>query len=349
MKRFIKNSKEWHYFLIRKKYQEKRQKVKWKTKKENKKQKKKYYDFVVKKHTAAEFIQLKAPDNFSFINNTNEVLNYFSKAKKIFQGRENVDFDISDVSNLTSDTIALLVANVKNPKFIKTGSSRGNAPKKDDLRKLFTESGFAEHISLSSGFKKSQPGNLLHKEVDRKVAPDMAVRACTTGLEYVFKVPALDPSLCDIRSCLYEILSECMANTHNHAALTKQGECRWWMYAYNNPTTGSTSYTFIDLGVGIFKSAHIEKYKKLFNFIGLYSNIKLVNDLLEGKIHSRIEKDRELRGKGMPQIVKHSKNPFLKSFYIITNDVKIDLKNGLSESLSENFEGTFLHWELTNK
>ena len=148
---------------------------------------------------------------------------------------------------------------------------------------------------------------------------------------------------------LYEILIECMSNTHNHANLNKQGECRWWLYVYNNPITNSTSYSFVDLGVGIFKSAHTKNYiTKIFKVTGLQKNIDLVDDLLAGKIHSRIEKDRELRGKGIPQIVKHSKNTWFKSFYIITNDVKIDLSIGSRESLDYSFDGTFLHWELIN-
>ncbi len=347
MEKFIKGSTAWTHFLRRQKYQEKRHTVKWKRRKRNKKIEKHRYVIKVREHKIAPYIDHKAPDNFSCINNTNEVLNYFSEAKRIYYKKQNVNFDISNVSQLTPDTIALLVASIKSPSFTSTGNSKGNEPKKEDFKKLFSESGFYEHVTQATGFKKSQPGNLLHKEVSQKVAPDIAKNACITGLQHVFQESTPSSSLCDIHSSLYEILLECMANTHNHANLSKQGECRWWLYVYNNPKTNSTLYTFIDLGVGIFKSAHTKNYiKKIFKKTGLYQNIKLVDDLLAGKIHSRIEKDRELRGKGIPQIVKHSKNSWFKSFYIITNNVKIDLTNGINEPLEHDFEGTLLHWEL---
>lgn len=342
MKKFTKNSTAWRLFLIRKRYQEKRHRAKWKNRKKNKKRDKKHHILTVKKHKSAPYVDHVAPENFSFINNTNEVLDYFDKAKKIFYGKENVNFDIANVSKLTPDTIALLVASLNNPKFVKTGNSRGNAPKAEDLHKIFTESGFGEHIAQSTGFKKSQPGNLLHKEVNQKVVPRMAKNACLIGLEHVFNNS-------NIFSPLYEILIECMSNTHNHASLHMQGECKWWLYVYNNPKTKTTSYSFIDLGVGIFKSVYIKKYLQILKITGIYQNADLIDDLLAGKIHSRIEKDRELRGKGIPQIVRHSKESCFKSFYIITNNVKIDLTNSVKETLKYNFEGTFLHWELINK
>lgn len=349
MKRFTKNSTAWTLFLIQKRYQEKRHTAKWKNRKKNKRDVKHRHIVAVRKHQVAPYVDHKAPDNFSFINNTNEVLKYFSDAKKIFHKQQNVNFDISDVSQMTPDAVALLVASIKNVKFTSTGNSKGNEPKKDDLKKIFSESGFYEHVTQAVGFKKSQPGNLLHKEVAQKVVERIARNACIIGMENVFKKSEPDGQSYDTYSSLYEILIECMANTHNHANLNKQGECRWWLYVYNNPVTSSTSYTFIDLGVGIFKSAHTRNYvTKLLKVTGLYPNINLVDDLLAGKIHSRIEKDRELRGKGIPQIVGHSKDAWFKSFYIITNNVKIDLTNGLNESLDYDFEGTFLHWELVN-
>jgi len=347
MKKFVKGSIAWTYFLIRKRYQEKRHKARWKDRKSNKRGIKRQYIRDVEIHKAAPFILHKAPNNFSFIDNTNEVLKYFNEAKEIFRRKENVNFDISDVSNLTPDTVALLVSSVNSNKFVRTGSSKGNAPKKESLRKLFTESGFGEYISKSNGFKKSQSGNLLHKEVAQKVVPTIAKEACIVGLNYVFGQSSPSPKLYEVYSPLYETLLESMANTHNHADLNKQGECRWWLYVYNDPVSKTTSFSFIDLGVGIFRSVYTKKYiEKILKASGLKKNIDLVDDLLAGKINSRIEKDRELRGKGIPQIVHHSKSPYFKSFYIITNDVKINLTKNERESLEFSFDGTFLHWEL---
>ena len=37
----------------------------------------------------------------SFIDNTNEVLEYFNQAKSFFRDKEKVDFDIKEITNLT--------------------------------------------------------------------------------------------------------------------------------------------------------------------------------------------------------------------------------------------------------
>ncbi len=117
---------------------------------------------------------------------------------------------------------------------------------------------------------------------------------------------------------------------------------------YNEPEKAITSYSFLDLGVGIFESVVVKNYLKRIRGTILYPNINLVDDLLKGKIPSRMEEDKEIRGKGIPQIVRHSQSDHFKSFYIIANDVKIDLKNQSKEQLNFNLNGTFLYWELQN-
>ena len=56
-----------------------------------------------------------------------------------------------------------------------------------------------------------------------------------------------------------------------------------------------------------------------------------------------------IRGKGIPQIVDNARAECFKSFYIITNDVKINLKTQHKEQLRYPLKGTLLYWELQNK
>jgi hypothetical protein len=255
--------------------------------------------------------------------------------------RENIIFDIANVDVLTADTIALLVASIKDIDFTHGSNYSGNAPTKPDLLKLFTESGFYSHVRTNGLFALGEE-NLLHKEVNQKVVPEVAKNAALVGIRHVFKNDKpFDP--------LYEILIECMSNTNNHANLETQGKCNWWLYVYSDPNKRITSYSFLDLGVGIFESAVVQSYlKNLFRNTPFYKNISLVDDLLAGEIQSRIGKDNEIRGKGIPQIVEHADSKHFKAFYIIANDVKIDLKTKSREQLKHKLNGTFLYWELQN-
>jgi len=285
------------------------------------------------------FKVLLAPSNFSFIDNTNKVLEYLKESEKHFRQNRGVIFDKSHVSHLTSDAIALFIAflNGKN-KF------KGNEPDNPILKRLFQESGFYDFVKTKKSYqsKTNSSGNLLHRESNSIVVPEVAGEAVMRGIRHTdLTYKDTDP--------VYDILIECMQNTNNHASLNNYGNCNWWLYVYNDPNEKITKYSFVDLGVGIFSSlvanGLLNKVLKKFNYL---KNIEMVDDLLSGKIQSRIDEDNEIRGKGIPQIVDYAKTDYFKRFFIIANDVKIDVKTGEKWQLDFSMKGTFLYWELQN-
>ena len=336
-----KNEKLLKRRLAQIRYSAKRHTKKWKNRKKARKRGAQRAILQSRRQKTKPPIILPAPRSFSFVEKTNDVLRYFDEAEKKLKSGENITIDISDVDVLTSDTIALMIASIKDVDFCHGSIITGNAPKKPNLLKLFNESGFYEHV-LTRGYFVTSKENLLHKEVNRKVVSEVAKSASLTGIRHVFgNEKPFEP--------LYEILIECMSNTNNHAIPHDRGKCNWWLYVYSEPNKKITSYSFVDLGVGIFKSTVVQQgLKNMFKGTILYKNINLVDDLLAGKLQSRIDEDKEIRGKGIPQIVEHSKSANFKSFYIITNDVKINLKTGNKEQLAYSLNGTFLHWELQN-
>lgn len=282
---------------------------------------------------------LPAPSNFSFIDNTEEVLTYLKDSEKYFNQKRGVNFDKSNVETMTSDAIALFIAFISGKhKF------RGNAPRKPNLKKLFEESGFYDFVgtkSINKG-KGNNEFNMLHRESNNIVEPEIAGEAVYRGIKHTnLSMNDTDP--------VYDTLIECMQNTNNHASLNKYGNCNWWLYVYNDPDEKITKYSFVDLGVGIFSSLIANGLvKKFFKSINTLPNIKLVDDLLNGKIQSRIDEDNQIRGKGIPQIVEYAKTDYFRRFFIIANDVKIDVKSSEKWQLNTNINGTFLYWELQN-
>ena len=231
------------------------------------------------------YVELEVPKNFSFIDNTNEILEYFIKCKSLLHNKEKVQCDLSHITALSSDAIALLAACANDESFLgKRGRIRGNAPADPELLRLFIESGFYNHVKATKVLKSAHKSdtNLFHQESNYQVQSDIAKNACILGTKHVFGSNKPFPDL-------YEMLIEAMSNTNNHASNNSNAnQFKWWLYTYNAPN-GHTMYTFIDLGVGIFDSIPVQLFKKIKKVIGLENNTDLVPDLLDGKIITQMD------------------------------------------------------------
>lgn len=331
------SSAKWKRHLLRRSiYENKRHTKAWVDyKKKRKKERGLFVNF--SSYTPSSFfLPVKAPFDFSIINNPDESLRFFKKAEKQLHDKTKTLLDLSQIKTLTPDAITLLVANVKSTEFHHRTIIKGNAPYDPDLRKLFVQSGFYDHV------KSDMPKNvansyLLHKRTFNKVEPDIAKEACMIGINHTFE----NQTICEP---LYEILIECMSNTNNHADLNSKGIYDWWLFVYREPYTKVTSYTFLDLGVGIFESLPVLFYKKVLLNTKILSNINLVDDLTSGKIKSRT--DQPERGRGLPQIFTNAQFPSIKNFKLISNDVFADFSTNYKRKLNKSFSGTLYYWEL---
>lgn len=76
----------------------------------------------------------------------------------------------------------------------------------------------------------------------------------------------------------------------------------------------------------VYLIVSLYRYLKNQESYRLGNNTDLVPDLLDGKIKSREKVDNKIRGKGIPQIAVNSNSQYFARAYIISNDVKINLK-----------------------
>jgi hypothetical protein len=283
-----------------------------------------------------QIVNIPAPQDFSFIGNTEKTLEYFETAKQQLKKGFSVNFDISEIKTLTTDTIALQIAKIKNDKFRSNNAIYGNAPNDQDLKELFLQSGFYSYVQSKTP-RKSVGNKLIHKITENKVEPKIAKEACISGLMHTFGNDEIfDP--------LYDILIEVMQNTNNHAGETR-GKYDWWLHVYNDPLSQTSKYTFLDLGVGIFESLPVKSFKrKIGEALRLSHNSDLVKPLFNGEIKSRTRKPE--RGKGIPQVYQSSQHPAFKRFYLVSNNVLVDMKNMKINKLNNNFSGTLFYWEL---
>jgi hypothetical protein len=279
-----------------------------------------------------------APKNFSLVENTEDVLSYFKTAREFLYEGYPIRFDISEIDELTTDAIALQIARIKDANFHKNKGILGNAPNNPKLRELFLQSGFYNYVQTNGLKPQIRDTTLIHKITDNKVEPLIAKEACLSGLRHTFgNEEIFDP--------LYDIIIEIMQNTNNHAG-DERGKYDWWLHIYNDPNSKSSKYTFLDLGVGIFESlpARTFKEKTLAEKLGLSHNVDLVEPLFNGEIKSRT--GRPERGKGIPQVYESSKDKSFSKFFLVTNDVFVNLKTLETKKLKNSFSGTLFYWEL---
>ncbi len=182
---------------------------------------------------------------------------------------------------------------------------------------------------------------LLHKITNNRVENGIARDMAKVGSEYVFGEGH------KVRE-VFEILIECMANTNNHASGDGDDIYDWWLVVNSSESSRKVNYTILDLGVGVFESSPMKRYKKDITqkvVKAITHNSFWVSDLLAGKIKSRT--GLEQRGKGIPRIHKRSQSDKIKSPILVSNDVFVDLKTGEGRRLDSNFSGTLVHFELS--
>ncbi|MDI1293147.1 MAG: hypothetical protein PSV18_10435 [Methylobacter sp.] len=290
-------------------------------------------------NTSPPVIPIKAPDDFSLINNTEATIRYFNSAQAELKKHNRILFDISHIKTLTTDAIAVQIAKIKDTSFHKNNGILGNGPNDKNLNKLFLQSGFYDYVNTNGQKPINNKKLLIHEITNNRVEPDIAKNACLLGLKHTFGNEYIfEP--------LYDILIEVMQNTNNHAGNTR-GIYDWWLHVYNHEDSSKTSYTFLDLGVGIFESLPVQSYKRDFlELLGLSSNLDLVPKLFAGEIKSRTA--RPERGKGIPQVFECAQDKTFDKFILISNDIYADLKNKIYKRMSADFIGTLYYWEIAN-
>lgn len=277
---------------------------------------------------------IKAPAKFSLIHHPDDVLAFFQLAKKYIDKKVEVMLDFSTIEMVTSDAIALLLAKVSNPRYTNGVRVYGNRPENSTLDEIFKASGFYKIVGMD---KTVSEYGVIHTKRNTIVDREIAVEARILAAKKTYN--------CDTKlKPLYRTLIECMANTKKHAKGKSVQDETWWLAVFNNNETKVTSFSFIDTGIGIFKSAKIQAFTRFAVKLGLKSNIEILKDLLAGKIQSST--GLRHRGKGIPKIYNDFKDSHLHKLHIISNDVYANLHDGIFLELKHPLNGTFYYWEI---
>ena len=159
----------------------------------------------------------------------------------------------------------------------------------------------------------------------------------------------------EARRCqgIQETLLELMHNTHDHAGEQK-GEKHWWLSVEHDVQNKEVIFSFIDFGVGIFRSLEnkgpeeplygaMEYIKKLFPLAK--SQPQKLQLILEGKVHLT-QTNEYYRGKGLAKIYSLYQRNMISSLSIISNNASYNADRGDYHVVSKEFMGTFVSFKM---
>jgi hypothetical protein len=262
---------------------------------------------------------------------------------KILSKTRNVFVDLSGVTHLTPDAIAALLATIHDRK-IGRGHISGNTPKDDKLRTVLDSSGFREYVRSNTDeayrvpagkvSKRSKDSrDILNEHFDQTVATQLI----SFAVSKLRGAPGLHrPS--------YRVFAEAMLNTLNHASANTETREFWWSSVFHDDARNRACFSFIDQGVGIFKSHRLGVLLRVFRSVGATTNAQVLERLLQGHVPSSTKVPG--RGNGLPGMYSHCIARRIRRLVIISNDAYADVESGVYKPLKTPFAGTILYWEI---
>jgi hypothetical protein len=277
-------------------------------------------------------IELIAPNNFSFVGNPDETLRFLNDVNSLSQ-KYNLMLQVDGVTKITTDAIAALIASIHS---IPDGTViRGSFPRDAACREVLIQSGFFSHVRSTQTIPPIWHGQILQKK-SNTVHPEIARELIRSGTSAMFGSYGRSPHT-------YRALIECMNNTHNHASRQKQEKETWWATVYADLKRKRLCYTFVDTGVGIFRSVRLGVIRNAYKLLRLRTDADILRDILNGNVESST--GLTYRGKGLPSMNALFRSGRLKSFVIISNDVYADVGQDDFRIMDTSFKGTLIYWE----
>lgn len=282
------------------------------------------------------YLEVPVPSEFSIIHNPEEMTRFLRDLRSYARTRH-VSLDFTGVTLVTPEAIAALAATISSSSLPDT-NFRGNLPSDPAARQTLLESGFFEHVRSMVPLPSGRLGKITERK-SNQVEPATARELISCGTSQAFGAKRQSHAT----RAAYSTLIELMANTHNHAAGKRAERETWWATAYGDANRSRVCYSFLDTGIGIFRSVKVHWLRRAFRKIGVVGNPELLVQILKGQVESRT--GLAYRGKGLPTVFRKSRSGDLKSLFIIANDVHADVSNDEYSSIDPPFPGTLLYWE----
>ena len=306
-------------------------------------QKKKIAKRYFEKNKYRKYKTRNAPDNFSVIDNCEEVVRFINKLRKDYHNKRKVFVNLEQVTKVTNESLCLLVSNMM---LFRDGrvDFNGNFPRNAIASKVIMESGFLETLYNKRGVRSvNNVSSPIYTHSANKSNADIADAIILSCSKFLWNVE------CNCGG-VYNAFIELMANTIEHADEI-EGRQKWWVTATKDKVNEKVTFSFLDYGRGIIStltSANQKRHKSIVEKLlskWLGNEAMLLREVMEGAL-TISEKEGSHYGNGLNSIYQDMEDGQLDNIVIISNNVFADVKNGEYHKMSESFPGTFVSWEI---
>ncbi|MEE1143384.1 MAG: hypothetical protein U0L22_07125 [Bacteroidales bacterium] len=292
-----------------------------------------------------DYFKIKAPSNFSLVENTEESLQFIAEIEKYLKDRIKVFVDLTDVEKIAHGAIVVLLSIMTKFKYNNINFN-GNFPKNNRAKKTLVDSGFFDELYKQNYSNKPICRNKVLTHAGKVVDSNLADKIISEISNLIWGEP---------KRCLgvQRVYLELMQNTNNHASYVSKGLHNWWTTVQYDETSKKAYFSFIDYGVGIINRLRYDEHGKFYSIIprilerfNPQNNAEMLHLLLKGEIHKNTSTGKYYRGKGLPCLFKACEDNEITNVVVIANDAKVEYAKNKSIKLDNSFSGTFIHWEL---
>ncbi|MEG0836041.1 MAG: hypothetical protein RR413_11415 [Christensenellaceae bacterium] len=288
---------------------------------------------------------VKAPENCSVSENTEETLAFFNVVIETIQKstvHDKIYFDLSDTKHLTIDAVMYIIALITNMRRIRGCriECSGNVPKCEDARLTLEKSGFYKFVSSNT------KGNVREDTKTVQITSGTRADGVLVGNLCDFVQNTSMATRCSTKR-LYPMILELMTNTNQHAYKGENGLMIENWYVFAEKCAEGLRFIFLDTGVGIPKTIRKKVTEKLSTVIQNNDAVLIASALRGDELRSETRKS--YRGKGLPQIYDDCKMGTIKKMLIVSGrGICRLLQDGTIEEYTSSvaFQGTLFSWEF---
>jgi hypothetical protein len=300
----------------------------------------------MRRKDARDVYTVNAPPVLSMVLNPNGTIEFLAEIYESAR-RYHLFINLESVATLTPDAVAVMIATLQEDLVTRSTRVRGNYPLDEQAAAILAQSGFGEHVSLRA--REGMPLKGTIKKVDHRGSRRIESETAKDLVDFALDG---DPARRESLKPTYGFLLECMANTWEHAGTVRvrgtpgaRHAKNWWATAFRHTDLGKSSFTFVDLGVGIFRSVELRRRLQAWlQKVGLLPDKEILRKLLRREIPSST--GLEYRGRGLPSIYEAAKEGRIRKLVIVANGACGDIETEEYTNLTTPFQGTFVYWEV---